>query len=634
MAKAKIMIVEDDRIIADDIQASLKRLGYTVSAIISFGEEAIERAKEDNPDLVLMDIVLSGQLNGTEAADLIRTLFNIPIVYLTAYADEQVVESAKITEPYGYIIKPFEDRELNIAIEIALYKHRMEKKLKESEAWFSTTLKSIGDAVITTDIEGYVTFMNPVAGSLTGWSRDEAIGKPLDQVFLIINEKTRERCDNPVEKVIATGLVEGLANDTILISKNGEEHIISDSGAPIFDSEKKIIGVILVFRDVTEKIALQKQIIQSQKIEALGTLAGGIAHDFNNLLMGILGRTALMMADTDSSNSHVEHLKGIEDYVKSATDLTKQLLGFAMSGKYEVTPTDLNEIVNKCSKMFGRTKKEVKIHVKYEQNLWITEVDKGQIGQVLLNLYVNAWQAMPEGGDLYIQTHNVNLDEHYTKPSNASPGKYVKISVTDTGVGMDEITRQRIFDPFFTTKEMGRGTGLGLASVYGIVKNHEGFINVNSEKGEGATFNIYFPATEKKVVVKKELEREELKGSETVLLVDDEDMIIDVGQSMLEKMGYNVLIAKDGKEALEIYQKNEQEIDMVILDIIMPDIGGGETYDKLNEINPEIKVLLSSGYSIDGQAREILERGCNGFIQKPFNMKELSKKIREILNKD
>jgi hypothetical protein len=207
---------------------------------------------------------------------------------------------------------------------------------------------------------------------------------------------------------------------------------------------------------------------------------------------------------------------------------------------------------------------------------------------------------MPGGGDLYIQTQNVNLDEHYTKPFKASPGKYVKVSVTDTGVGMDEVTRQKIFDPFFTTKEMGRGTGLGMASVYGIVKNHGGFINVYSKKCEGATFNIYLPATEKETVKEKELEKDELKGSEIVLLVDDEDMIIDVGQPMLEKMGYNVLVAKDGREALEIYQKNEQDI----------------------------------GYSIDGQASEILERGCSGFIQKPFNMKKLSQKIREILDKD
>ena len=634
MVKAKIMIVEDDRIVADDIQESLKKLGYTVSAIISLGEEAVKRAKEDNPDLVLMDIVLSGDMNGTEAADLIRSQFNIPIVYLTAYADEQMMERAKITEPYGYIIKPFEDRELKITIEIALYKHKMEKKLKESAAWFSTTLKSIGEGVITTDTKGYVTFMNPVAESLTGWSQAEAIGKPLNLVFSIIDEKTRERCDNPVEKVIVSGVVEGLANDTILISKDGEEYVISNSWAPIFESEKKIIGVILVFRDITEKIALQKRIIQVQKLEALGTLAGGIAHDFNNLLMGIQGRTSLMLMDSDSSHPHFEHLNGIEDYVKSAADLTKQLLGFAKGGKYEVKTTDLNNFITDQNKMFGRTRKDITIREKYEEDLWTVEVDQGQIQQVLLNLYVNAWQAMPGGGDLYVQTQNVNLDEHYTKRFKASPGKYVKVSVADTGVGMDEVTRQRIFDPFFTTKEMGRGTGLGLASVYGIVKNHGGFINVYSKKGEGSTFNIYLPGTEKETVEKKGLEKDLLKGSETVLLVDDEDMIIEVGQPMLEKMGYNVLIAKGGKEALEIYHKNEQKIDVVILDLIMPDIGGGNTYDKLKEIYPEIKVLLSSGYSINGEATEILERGCNGFIQKPFNMKKLSQKIREILDKN
>ncbi len=386
--------------------------------------------------------------------------------------------------------------------------------------------------------------------------------------------------------------------------------------------------------DITERKRLEEQLRQSHKMEAIGTLAGGIAHDFNNLLMGIQGRTSLMLTDSDSSHPYFEHLKEIEDYVKSAADLTKQLLGFARGGKYETKTTDLNNLITNQNQMFGRTRKDITIRKKYEEDLWTVEVDQGQIQQVVLNLYVNAWQAMPGGGDLYIQTQNVNLDEHYTKAFKASPGKYVKVSVADTGVGMDEVTRQKIFDPFFTTKEMGRGTGLGLASVYGIVKNHQGFINVYSKKGEGATFNIYLPAVEKETLEKKELEKDVLKGSETVLLVDDEDMIIDVGLPMLEKMGYNVLIAKGGKEALEIYQKNEQKIDMVILDLIMPDIGGGDAYDKLKDINPEIKVMLSSGYSIDGQTSEILERGCNGFIQKPFNIKKLSKKIREILDKD
>ena len=341
-----------------------------------------------------------------------------------------------------------------------------------------------------------------------------------------------------------------------------------------------------------------------------------------------------MLMDSDSSHSHFEHLKGIEDYVKSAVDLTKQLLGFARGGKYEIKPTDLNEFIKKQNRMFGRTTKEINIRGKYEKNLWTTEIDQGQIEQVLLNLYVNSWQAMPGGGSLYIQTENIVIDEFFNRPYHVDPGEYVKISVTDTGVGMDKATQQRIFDPFFTTKEMGRGTGLGLASSYGIIKNHNGFIDVYSKKGEGTTFNIYLPASEKESVDEEEVNEELFRGIETLLLVDDEDMIVDVGCGIIEKLGYKSLTAKSGEEAIGVYKKNHDKIDLVIIDMIMPDMGGGETYDKLKEINPDVKVLLSSGYSINGQATEILDRGCNGFIQKPFNMADLSKKIREILDKD
>ena len=246
-----------------------------------------------------------------------------------------------------------------------------------------------------------------------------------------------------------------------------------------------------LFKDITEHRRLEEQLRQSQRMEAIGTLSGGIAHDFNNLLMGIQGRTSLMLMDVGPSHPHFEHLKGIEDYVKSAADLTKQLLGFARGGKYEVKPIDINELIKTGSSMFGRTEKEIKINCKYQKNVWTTEADRGQIEQVLMNLYVNAWQAMPSGGELYLQTENVRLDENDVKPFEIEPGKYVKISVTDTGVGMDEATRQRVFDPFFTTKKMGRGTGLGLASAYGIIKSHGGFINVYSEKGHGTNFKIY-----------------------------------------------------------------------------------------------------------------------------------------------
>jgi CheY-like chemotaxis protein len=284
--------------------------------------------------------------------------------------------------------------------------------------------------------------------------------------------------------------------------------------------------------------------------------------------------------------------------------------------------------------MFGRTKKETKIHTKYQESIWPVEVDPSQIEQVLLNLYVNAWQAMPGGGELYLQTENVMFDESYSKPYKLSPGKYIKISVTDTGVGMDEATQERIFEPFFTTKKMGRGIGLGLASTYGIIKNHDGIINVFSQKGEGTTFDIYLPASEKEVIEEKKLPEAVLKGTETILLVDDEDIIVSIGEKILKRMGYDVITAKNGKEAIELYKENKARVDIVVLDMIMPEMGGGETYDRLKEINPNVRVLLSSGYSIEGQASEILKRGCDGFIQKPFRMRLLSRKIREVLDKE
>ena len=391
--------------------------------------------------------------------------------------------------------------------------------------------------------------------------------------------------------------------------------------------------------DITEKVqseearkGLERQLQNAQKMEAIGTLAGGIAHDFNNLLAGIQGRISLMLMGKDAVCADFEHLKEIESHIDSATRLTRQLLAFAKGGKYEVTPTDLNGLIQDQNRMFGRTRKEISIHGTYEENLWTVEVDRGQLEQAVLNLYVNAWQAMDAGGEIYVATENAVLDAQYPRPHDVKPGKYVKLSVRDTGVGMDREIQEKIFDPFFTTKEMGRGTGLGLASTYGIIKNHGGFIDVESQKGQGTTFTLYLPASQKKIFPEKKPTEELLRGSETILFVDDEEILTAFAEDLLGRLGYTVLIAKSGEEALAIYEKNKGRIDMVLLDMIMPGMSGGETYDNLKSLNPHIKALLSSGYSIDGQAAAILDRGCNGFIQKPFKMKQLSQKLREILD--
>ena len=260
------------------------------------------------------------------------------------------------------------------------------------------------------------------------------------------------------------------------------------------------------------------------------------------------------------------------------------------------------------------------------------EADQGQIEHVLLNLYRNAWEAMPGGGELYLEVENAHLDEAFVQPYRLTPGDYVKISIRDTGVGMDKASQRRIFDPFFTTKETVRGTGLGLASAQSIIKNHRGIITVQSELGKGTTFSIYLPVPKRDIEIENEASKEISPGRETVLLVDDEEMIIEIGKEMLEKMNYKVFTTKNGAEAVEILLENKDIIDLVILDMVMPGMGGGETYDRLKEINPDVKVLLSSGYSIDGEASAIMDRGCNGFIQKPFSMEDLSAKIRVILD--
>jgi len=386
-----------------------------------------------------------------------------------------------------------------------------------------------------------------------------------------------------------------------------------------------------LIRDVTEKERFESQFQQAQKMEAIGTLAGGIAHDFNNLLMGVQGRASLLMSGIDESHPQWDHLAGIEQYVQSAADLTKQLLGFARGGKYEVLPTDLNTIVAETANMFGRTRKEIRIEKHLATDLWAVEVDRKQVEQILLNLFVNAWQAMPSGGTLVLETANVEIGNGANLQFKFTPGRYVRASIKDTGCGMDAETRQRIFEPFFSTKERERGTGLGLASCYGIIKNHNGFIDVESEVGQGSTFSIYFPVSDKRIGAEPQDTSPVIAGKGTVLMVDDEKMILDVCAPMLASIGYRALTAASGAEAIRIFQEKRDVIDLVILDMIMPDTGGGEVFDRMKDIDPEVRVLLSSGYSIDGQATEIISRGCAGFIQKPFNTKQLSEKLAEIL---
>jgi CheY-like chemotaxis protein len=367
-------------------------------------------------------------------------------------------------------------------------------------------------------------------------------------------------------------------------------------------------------------------------MESIGTLAGGIAHDFNNILMGIQGRASLSLMQLTDTSPLKEHLTCIEDYVKSAANLTSQLLGFARSGKYHVESTDINEMAEKTLNMFGRTRKELTLVHSLQVDLPAAQVDRNQIEQVLLNLFVNAWQAMPKGGRLEVITHACEIDQVQGRLLSLSPGRYVQLIVTDTGTGIDSDIQQKIFEPFFTTKTRGRGTGLGLASAYGIVRNHHGTIVVESKVGEGATFTIYLPATAARPEKTVENTEEISKGTETILLIDDEPMVIQVASAILNHLGYTVHTAGSGGEAVLWYREHGAIIDLIVLDMIMPEMSGEETFSRLQAINPQVKVLLSSGYSLEGQAEKILAHGCSGFIQKPFDLLQFSRKIREVLD--
>ncbi len=508
-----------------------------------------------------------------------------------------------------------------------------EKVLAKAEEKFRLITENMLDCVALMDTSGTYQYVTPSYRETLGYEQKDMIGIT---GFSLTHPDDLER----IVRLYLEGIEKGwreTSYETRLRHKDGHYVSLEIRSHALNDPQGKIVGGVIAARDITarkqaeeEKRLLEERLQQADKMEAIGTLAGGIAHDFNNLLAGIQGYVSMTLMNLKENDQNYERIQRIQDQVQSGSDLTRQLLGFARGGRYEIKPTDINEILEKTSSMFGRTKKEISIQRKSAKDLWIVEVDRGQMEQVFINLYVNAWQAMPGGGDIYLETQNALLNGEQALFYSVKPGRYVKITITDTGMGMDEKTQERIFEPFFTTKEMGRGTGLGLATVYGIIKGHGGMIYVESEPGHGTTFTIYLPASEKEVKTEEIQVDEIVMGTETILVIDDEKTVMEVNKELLETMGYTVYAAGSGQEGLAVYMEKKDKIDLVILDMIMPGISGSVTFDRLRQINPEVKVLLSSGYSLNGEAQAIIDRGCNGFLQKPFKLEELSRKVREM----
>ncbi len=500
---------------------------------------------------------------------------------------------------------------------------------KRAQEVYRSLINSSADAIVIYDMEGCVTYTSPMFTTIFGWRTDELVGKMLP----FVPESEKNATWDVVVKVSQMGIpCQGF--ETRRLTKDGRIIDVSLSASRYNDHEEKPAGLLVILRDISAAKRMEAHLQQVERLEAIATLAGGIAHDFNNLLMVIQGTVSLLLYATHESDANYKHFVNIEKQVHRGSHLTKQLLGYARKGKYDIKPLKLNETISENLETLRQTRKDIRIHVHLEENLHVVEADPYQMEQVFMNLFINAADAMESGGDLTIRLKNIPATDIPERLRENRTGAYIVIAVEDTGIGMDKKTVDRIFEPFFTTKAVNKGTGLGLASVYGIVKNHGGAIDVSSEPGMGTTFYIYLPASDKIAPLRTPARRKKVGGQGTVLIIDDEKPVLDITSDILSSIGYTVLKAESGRQGIDLYCREQKRIDLVILDMIMPDISGGDVFDILKEIHPEIAVLLASGYSMDGRAREILARGCKGFIQKPFSMEDLADKVSGMIQQD
>jgi PAS domain S-box-containing protein len=564
----------------------------------------------------------------------VHSLLCVPIVFEGKSLGVLAVDNVRSMTPLKKSdVHLLEGIASNTAISIS--NSRSFQKLRESESRYRQTLESIALGYFELDRTNGIVFVNKAFCELFNYTADELMGLCFDHLFA---PDTEDKIGKLLNSIRRDGHTVGFAHFTML-TKQGGSIPVDLSASLVCDTSGLFCGFRGLVRDATdrlnsekEKELLEKRLIQAQKMEAIGTLAGGIAHNFNNWLSGILGNVTLIHLNPKIDAKTQERVKIIEHIIESASQMTQQLLGYARGGKYKVDLLDINTVIKESAEMFSVTRKDIALHLRLAPSLAAVKADKGQIEQVLWNLYVNAVDAMPAGGNMIIESKQTTSDALKEEAYEIASGEYICFSVTDFGTGIDPEHQKKIFEPFFTTKN-GKGTGLGLASVYGIVKSHGGYVNVVSALGQGSTFSIFLPVAKASPNVNKHPDLQAIRiGKGKILLVDDEESILDSCAQILTKLGYTTMTALRGNQALEIYAANFGTIDLVIIDMIMPGMNGGELFAQLKELNPNVKVLLSSGYGLNEQVQRVLDSGCNGFIQKPYNLAKLSQMIRTILD--
>ena len=633
MQQVNIMVVEDEKIVAADIRQNLTMLGYMVPAVIASGEEAIRKAAEHCPDLVLMDIRLNGKIDGIEAAKIVQARLNVPVVFITAFADEATIQRAKSTEPYGYIIKPFGKKELQSTIEIALYKYGRERRLKTNEQWLMSVFRSIGEGVVAVDRAGSVCIMNLAGEAITGCALEDSLGAHWQDLWQFVDPKTCGGVKDPISVAIDETRSFDLLDCPVRFVRTGTK-LVMGSIAPIRDGSNRVSGAVIAFNDVTSFHGIETDYQRVRRLESLQRLAGGIAHNLTDIVSTVSGYAESLLGSIEPSDPRFRDVKMIEKAGERASELTRHLQGFSRNQQCRPRLLDLNQHIAIMEPILRDSLGgDVQIELNLEPGLSGIEADPSHLEEVIMSLVLNARDAMPETGTLTLRTANLHLSRtRSSKFVDVPAGEYVIVEVTDTGPGIDFEHQGQIFEPFFTTKERKKGGGIGLSVAYGMVKQAGGHIWFESVPGEGTTFSVYFPAYSTALAAPTRALSVNIRGgSETVLVVDDDAVSREFACKALRQLGYSIFQAASGQEALQICEHNPGQFDLVLTDVMLPSMTGLDLANQLARMQVGLKVLFTSTYSPYALKHHGAIEADTPLLQKPFTLEALAAGVRNIL---